>query len=134
MTPSLKNLMSASVTQTVQPSKNYKMYYEGLQVKGYADGISAMEQVIFKILNTERYRHIIYSWNYGIELEDLYGEPMSYVCAELERRIGEALCQDDRIDSVDTYTFDTSQRGRILVTFMVHTKYGDMVSEKEVSY
>lgn len=61
------------------------------------DGREAMEQVIYKILNTERYRYVVYSWNYGIELMDLFGMPADYVCPVLEKRISEALLQDDRI-------------------------------------
>ena len=42
-------------------------------------------KVVFNILNTERYQYIIYSWNYGIELIDLYGQPVSYVIPELKK-------------------------------------------------
>ena len=56
-----------------------------------------MKQAIYKILNTERYQYVMYSWNYGIETLDLYGEPVSWGCPELESRIREALMTDDRI-------------------------------------
>ena len=103
-------------------------------ISGYVDELEAMKQVVYKILNTERYQYVIYSWNYGIELMDLYGEPVSYVCAELERRISEALLQDDRIVSVDSFEYDYSKKGQVYVTFVVHTIFGDFDEEKVVNY
>ena len=37
-------------------------------IVGMTDGLSAIAQTIYFILNSERYEHIIYSWDYGIEL------------------------------------------------------------------
>ena len=88
--------------------------------------MEAIKQTIFKILNTERYKYIIYSWNYGIELEDLFGQPVLFVCPEIERRVKEALLQDDRITEVDSFDFDISKRGVVSVTFTVHTIFGDL--------
>ena len=99
-----------------------------------SDELEAMKQVVYKILNTERYEYEIYSWNYGIELKDLIGEPVSYVVAELERRISEALLQDDRIESVDSFEYDYSKKGVVLVTFQVHTLFGNFDEEKVVNY
>ncbi len=117
-----------------QPSKNYKLFFTENIINGYVDKLEAMKQVIYKILNTERYQCLIYSWNYGIETMDLFGEPVSYVCPEIQRRITEALIQDDRINSVDSFEFDYSLKGKLLVTFQVHTIYGDINEEKVVNY
>ena len=76
----------------------------------------------------------MYSWDYGIELLDLYGEPISYVCPELERRITEALLCDDRIKSVDNFDFNIAKKGEVLVTFTAHTVFGDVQSEKAVNF
>lgn len=103
-------------------------------INGTCDGLEAMKQAVFKILNTERYQHIIYSWDYGIELMDLFGEPVAYVCSELQRRITEALIQDDRIDSVDGFDFDVSEKRTVKATFTVHTSFGNLESEKVVNF
>lgn len=115
-----------------QPTYTYEMNPESGLIRGYVDGIDAMEQAVYKILSTERYRYIIYSWNYGIELEDLFGQPVSYVCPELERRIREALLWDARIEDVDGFKFDTSVRGTVHAYFVVHTVFGDLEADKEV--
>ncbi len=115
-----------------QPTYTYEMNPESGLIRGYVDGIDAMEQAVYKILSTERYRYIIYSWNYGIELEDLFGQPVSYVCLELERRIREALLWDTRIEDVGDFRFDTSARGTVHAYFVVHTVFGDLDADKEV--
>lgn len=116
------------------PSLNYKMIIDNETIINKCDQLEAMKQVIYKILNTERYQHLIYSWNYGIELEDLFGQPVYYVVPELERRIIEALMQDDRIESVTDFEFDTSKRGTVAVKFTANTIFGDVEAERVVMY
>lgn len=134
MIPSVNNLLTTNLEVVTQPSKNYKMHIQDDIVIGICDKLEAMIQVIYKILNTERYIYPIYSWNYGIELADLFGEPVSYVCAEIERRVTEALTQDDRIQSVSDFEFDISKRHVVVCTFLVHTIFGDVKAEKGVTY
>lgn len=132
MIPSTTTLLTSTLTVTRQPSKNYKLQIDNNRISGYCDGQEAMKQVIYKILNTERYQWVIYSWNYGFEFVDLIGKPVNYVCSELERRITEALCQDDRINAVDNFVFDTSRKKAIHVTFTARTIFGDVNAEKAV--
>ena len=106
MIPSTMGFLTQDFELEEQPSKTYKINLNDNTVRGYTDGLEAMHQVVYAIVNTERYQYPIYSWDYGIELMDLYGEPLSYVCPELERRITEALLCDDRIQSVDNFEFD----------------------------
>lgn len=134
MIPSTTAFFEQDFEITEQPTHTYKMNLESNLIRGYTDGQEAMKQAIYKILNTERYQYVMYSWNYGIELLDLYGEPVSYVCPELERRITEALTWDDRIQSVDNFEFNISKKGEILVTFTAHTVFGDVVAEKVVNF
>lgn len=133
MIPSVNELLTTDLEVTTQPSKNYKMHIENNIITGTCNDMDAMLQVIYKILNTERYLYPIYSWNYGIELRDLFGEPATYVCAELERRITEALTQDDRVESVSDFKFEINKH-EVVCTFVVHTIFGDKKIEKEVSY
>lgn len=114
----------ADVTIAHQPSYTYALdYARDSQIRGFIDELEAMKQAIYKIINTERYEYIIYSWNYGIELQDLFGQPIPYVYAELQRRISEALLADDRI--IDVYGFEFGHnQGDVFTTFSVDTIYG----------
>lgn len=125
MIPKIKT--SADISVKEQPTKTYKMeLYKGNYILGFVDSQKAMEQAIYKIIRTERYKYIIYSWNYGIELEDLFGMPVEYCVVELERRVSEALLQDNRITAVHTFEFDTeSERGTVLIKkFIAETVFG----------
>ena len=113
------------------PTKTYNMELENGRIRGFSDDLESMKQVIFLALNTERSTYLAYSDNYGVELVDLIGEPMSYVLAEMERRITEALTWDSRIESVDNFEFEVDGRN-VHVTFTVHTDFGDIDSESEV--
>ncbi|MFL2104124.1 DUF2634 domain-containing protein [Mycobacteroides abscessus] len=115
------------------PSLDYRMYFENQKIIGMVDGIDAVKQAIFMVLNTERYEHVIYSWDYGIELKDLYGEPVTYACPEVERRVSEALMMDERVLEVHTFDFDNSQKGKIQVTFIADTIFGNLENEMVVN-
>lgn len=102
-------------------------------INGYHDQLEAMKQVIFKILNTERYQYNIYSWNYGVELKELFGKPLSYVCPEIERCIKEALLQDNRIESVENFIFELVDKKTVHVEFTVKTIFGELETDWEVN-
>lgn len=130
MIPDYSTLMNLEVNNIgLQTSKDYN-----LNSSDIIDELEAIQQVVFKILNTQRYIFPIYSWNYGIELDDLYGKPVIYVCAELENRITEALTYDERITNVRDFTFDTSKKRIISVTFIIDTIFGELQALKEVNY
>ena len=115
------------------PNKTYRMNIEQDKVEGtITNNIEAVEQAVYKILNTERYKHIIYSWRYGVELADLFGKPMPYVLPEIPRRIKEALVQDDRINDVTDFDLSYKKDGSVLAKFRVISIYGDIQAEKAV--
>lgn len=116
-----------------QNTQTYKMHLSLEIINGKTDEKEAMIQAIYKILNTERYAYPIYSDNYGIELIDLIGEDAEWVCPELERRIEEALLQDERIKEVSNFDF-TIEKDKIHVSFITGTIYGDTTIVKEVDY
>lgn len=134
MIPSTNGFFGLDFEIEREPTYTYKLNSDNNRIQGYTDGLEAMKQVIMKILSTERYQYPMYSWNYGVELFDLYGEPVSYVCPEIERRITEALTWDNRVQSVDNFEFDTQTKGEVVVTFTVHTIFGDVGAERAVNF
>ena len=112
MIPSTDGFLTQDFVIVEPASKTYNMDYDEYNIRGYTDNKKAVEQAIYKIIFTERYRYVIYSWNYGIELEDLFGQPISLILPEIKRRVTEALLQDTRIKSVDDFTFEVGQIGR----------------------
>lgn len=133
MIPSTVGFLAQDFEIEEQPSLTYKMDLNGDSVRGFVDEQEAMKQAIFRILNTERYQFIIYPWYYGIETIDLYGEPVTYVCPELERRVTEALLIDTRIISVTDFEFDLEVKGVVHTMFTVNTIYGEIKADKGVN-
>ena len=135
MLPNVK-ILTQEITETDYPNRTYEIHHnsdesESDRISGYIEEIEAVKQAVYLILSTERYKHIIYSWDYGVELVDLFGKPIPYVMAELPRRIKEALIQDNRIEDVVDFTFD--KRGRTLTThFTVVSTAGNLNTELEV--
>lgn len=130
MIPNNDNLQDFE--QETEPNKTYYLNIENNTITGFCDGIEAIKQAIYKILNTERFDYLIYSWNYGIEFKNLIGEPKTYVIPELERVITEALLQDDRIEEVTNFEF-ISEKNIVNVKFKVITKLGNIEIEKAVT-
>ncbi len=134
MIPGTSGFLQSDFEIATQPTKTYRMDIENSQIMGHTDNLEAMKQAIYKIVNTERYQYIMYSWNYGIELLDLFGEPISYVIPEVKRRIREALLWDERINSVDNFETSLPQKGALHISFTVHTIYGDVQAERTVNF
>lgn len=132
MTPNTNNILQSNLEIIEQPSKTYCLDIQNNTITGYCDGIDAMKQTIYCILNTERFENLIYSFNYGIELNYLIGENTTYVVPELQRVITEALLQDERIQEVNNFNFEIN-KNKIIVTFNVITTLGEIPSQKVVN-
>lgn len=116
---------------TTLPSRTLKMDHDWKTITGTIDQIQAVEQAVFLILTTERYQWLIFSWNYGVELQNLIGKDPEYCIPEIERRIREALLQDDRITAVENFEFELNKR-KVLTTFTVISIFGNINVEKAV--
>jgi hypothetical protein len=114
-----------------QPSLTYNLNLEGGTISGHIDGLEAVKQAVVKILQTQRFEHLIYSSNYGQELDSVIGRDPLWAYAEIERHIKEALLQDDRVLSVDdmNITFTGEQT---VAEFTVRSVYGAFNMTKEL--
>ena len=117
----------SEITLSDMPGLTYRIDTERGLIDGTVDGADAIRQAAELILSTERFEHVIYSWNYGIETKDLFGTDRDYVRSELKRRITEALTQDSRITDVGNFEFKT-EKGKIAVAFTVYSQYGETES------
>ena len=131
MIPQVQDDLKHDFTFISIPSRTFRMNYNAENIVGTVDQIKAVEQTIFLILNVERYEWLIYSWNYGVELHGLIGQPIDFCIAEIERRIREALLQDDRITAVENFKFEVNKK-KVLTTFTVVSIFGSIDTETEV--
>ena len=115
-----------------EPTLTYRIRLDNADIFGKTDEIEAMKQAIYKIISTERYKHEIYSWNYGIELNDLFGKPKSYIRSEVVRRFEEALLQDDRVTALKDISVTFEKRGTVSIFFTAETTVGTLPVERVV--
>ena len=116
---------------TTLPSRTLKLDHDWKTITGTIDQIQAVEQAVLLILTTERYQWLIFSWDYGVELQNLIGKDPEYCIPEIERRIREALLQDDRITAVENFQFELNKR-KVLTTFTVISIFGGITTALEV--
>lgn len=112
------------------PTRTYKI--SNGRVNGWIDDLEAMRQAVEKILLTERFEWVIYSDNYGVEIQDLIGDDFDLIQSEIERVVGEALLADERIESVDNFDLQQTDRSSLLFSFTVLTVFGEINMEQEV--
>lgn len=116
-----------------QPSRTYKLDLERKRIGGMIDNEQAIMQAVVKILYTERYAYVIYSSQYGVELDRMIGQDYDFIVSDLERTITEALTADDRV--IDITDFQTNKIGidKMEVSFRVNTINGSVDIETEVN-
>lgn len=111
------------------PSKTWRL--SGNRLQGTIDGRKAVAQAVDLMLSTERFYYDIFSFDYGVELADLIGKDRSFVRADIQRRIEEALSEDDRITGISDFEISFDREAAI-VSFTVNTIFGDIFEERGV--
>lgn len=94
------------------------------------EGIEAIKVWCYLALRVARYRFFICSWDYGSEIENLYGKGYSteHIENEAARMIEECLLENDYIEAVDVSNAQY-QNGRFSAIITIETIYGDSTSD-----
>ena len=131
MIPVVNEILNEGFVTEDQPTNTFYLDMNNKRVRGMVDGYDAMKQVIYLILSTERFQYLIFSWNYGVEFLTLFGTLRTFAVPEMQRRIGEALLQDDRIIGIENFEVVT-EGNRITASFIVNTVFGGVPIERSV--
>ncbi len=89
-------------------------------------GAQAVASWIWRALRVCRYRHELYTWDYGSELEGLIGQAYTAALkqAEARRYVEEALAVNPYIQAVRQIQTEFDEEGRLLIRGTVDTVYG----------
>ncbi|MFE7820600.1 DUF2634 domain-containing protein [Priestia megaterium] len=119
--------------EDVQPSKTYKLDFANGRLGGFIDEKEALKQAVHKALITARERFLIYTDEYGCELEDLIGSSVTkaFIETDIPRVIEEALIYDDRIESVNELTV-TALGDTVSISFIVVDSNGEEITFEEL--
>ena len=125
-------IFNNNYSESEMSSKTYSVDFLKNRIVGEKDGIEALKDTIFKIINTERYKYDIYDWNYGVEFSDIIGMDRKLAVTEIENRIKDALSIDERIKNISDFQF-VENKNSIEVSFTVESIFGNIRESKEVS-
>jgi phage baseplate assembly protein W len=96
------------------------------------DGQDAIIQAVRKILYTERYAYVIYSSQYGVELDRLVGQEYDFIVSDIKRTLTEALLVDNRIISLENFEMEKTGLDTMEVNFLVNSIEGEINFSTEV--
>lgn len=105
-----------------------KFIYDGRGKHTIVTGKEAIEVWVYKALKTERYEHLAYSWQYGIEVKKFIGKVMQTGdrIAELKRVIIDCLMINPYIRSIDNVEISIDGPHTVCTVNMT-TVYGEVV-------
>lgn len=96
------------------------------------EGLEAIKVWCWKVLHTERYEHLIYTWDYALDIEQFTGQTLSNLNkVEIIKEITEGLMQNKHITSVDNFILSTKKK-KTFIEFNINTEYGLLTERKEV--
>lgn len=105
----------------------YEVDFDTCQLTGaIVSGIDAIKVWIWNALHTQRFRHAIYSWDYGADMEQYIGQAVTeeFLNTDCHDEVEETLLVSPYITGIDNFvaTLDDS---RLYIDFTVRTIYGD---------
>ena len=118
------------------PTRTYKLDLDEGRIVGMADGLEAVEQAIRKAIITPRFKCLIYSDQYGSEIEDaiiVKDASDDYIQSAIEGFIRDALSADTRILEIGEVTADL-EGDSCWIFFSCSTIYGEVDIEEEIGY
>jgi len=118
--------------EQVQPSRTYHLDLVRKRVTSMIDGPDAIIQAARKILYTERYAYVIYSSQYGAELDRLIGQEYDFIVSDIKRTLTEALLMDNRIISLENFEMEKTGLDTMEVNFLVNSIEGEINFSTEV--
>lgn len=136
LTPTSNIMLTEDIeiqSQADQTSRTYRIDFNTNRITGYIDDIEAVKQAIYKILQTDRFYYLIYSWDYGLEKENLFGQSVDVLKSELERIITEALLIDERITEIMDFKLNMVDKRTAAAEFTAVSIFGEVPISEEVT-
>lgn len=121
-------------SQVVKVPKEYGIDFATGQLTGkIVEGLEAIKVWIWLCMHTERFRHAIYSADYGTSLEQYIGHMLSeeYINTDCESEISDALLINEYIESIEDFEA-VRNSDSLNISFRVVTKFGSLEVDEVV--
>lgn len=126
----LADIENSSDISTKETLRTYQINFSTGEIDSVMiDGEQAVGQAIVKAVLTTRDRYLVYTSNYGSELEYLLGQSYSdeYLDMEIQRLTRECIIDHDRIDEVLEVKWERIEDG-LWIEVTVETDLSDIVT------
>lgn len=123
----MKEKLSGEISVLEIP-KEYGVDFEtGQMTGGIVTEKEAVKVWIWNMLHTERFRYPIFSWNYGVELEQYIGQGFTqeYLMFDLETMLQEAFEENPYISGIEQFEV-SFKKDRLQVELTVQTVFGEV--------
>lgn len=128
------DIAESEENKVIEVPREYGIDFTTGQLTGkMVEGLEAIKVWVWLCLHTERFRHAIYSSDYGTSLEQYFGHVLSdeYINTDCESEITDALLMNEYIESVEDFevarNFDSLD-----IKFRVVTKFGSLEVDESV--
>lgn len=121
-------------SQVIKAPKEYGINFQTGQLTGkIVEGLEAIKVWIWLCMHTERFRHAIYSADYGTSLEQYIGHMLSeeYINTDCESEITDALLINEYIESIEDFEA-VRNSDSLNISFRVVTKFGSIEVDENV--
>ena len=121
-------------SQVVRVPREYGINFQTGQLTGkIVEGLEAIKVWIWLCMHTERFRHAIYSADYGTSLEQYIGHMLSeeYINTDCESEITDALLINEYIESIEDFEA-VRNSDSLNISFRVVTKFGNIEVDENV--
>lgn len=121
-------------SQVVKVPREYGIDFATGQLAGkIVEGLEAIKVWIWLCMHTERFRHAIYSADYGTSLEQYIGHMLSeeYINTDCESEISDALLINEYIESIEDFEA-VRNSDSLNISFRVVTKFGSIEVDENV--
>lgn len=123
-----------AVSSVVEIPREYGIDFSTGELTGkIVEGLETIKVWVWNCMHTERFRHAIYSWDYGCSYEQYIGETVTqeYLETDCYSETEEALLVNPYITGIDDFTTEIT-RDKLHVSFRVLTKLGDVEVSMDV--
>lgn len=118
--------------ETISTTRTYKIDPERKRIVGMTDDEEALQQSIWKILSTERFKNLIYTDDYGSEVMARAMDAeltQEFLESDIPDLVEDALIVDDRINGISDVSWEWAGKDSVYLSFTAYTIYGELEIE-----
>ena len=121
-------------TKVIEVPREYGIDFTTGQLTGkIVEGLEAIKVWVWLCMHTERFRHAIYSADYGTSVEQYFGHVLSdeYINTDCESEVTDAVLMNEYIEGIEDFEV-VRNSDSLDIKFRVVTKFGSLEVDESV--